>query len=66
MSYERFELIRNTPGSADGRCLACGAVITVYGPKEMPAVEALTKAFDEHYQQKHRDDRVLVFPARAS
>ena len=63
----RFELIREAPGSAEGRCLVCGAVIALYVPKEnLAAVEKLTEAFGEHYQQKHGDDHLVVFPVSVS
>ena len=42
-------------GTAEGRCLRCGAYFTVTMPNNKSAAEALSTLFDKHLAEKHAE-----------
>jgi hypothetical protein len=42
-------------GTADGLCLRCGAYLSITIPSDESAMDALSKLFDKHLTEGHRD-----------
>jgi hypothetical protein len=49
-------------GTAEGRCLGCGAYFYVAVPNDGSAKEALSRLFDKHLAEIHAEKKQIVMP----
>jgi len=48
-----IRILRDSYGTAEGRCLRCGAFFSVTIPSDAPATEVLFRLFEKHLSEKH-------------